>query len=208
MWAGAEVRVQSGCAGAMKKHNAWGTCRCITPLSCCPPPPWPCRWHARHDQVRCASWGEVNATAACTCPFPARCLLRACLPGLACPTQPPLPCAHSLSIEVRGPSRDLHSGNEGGVFTEPLADLSKVGGGLVLQRGSAAGSNYPHAQTMLPAWRAMPLQVSSTALVLTSLLLISTPSPPLIRCWPAWWTATTTSWCPASMPTCGPTCCR
>lgn len=32
----------------------------------------------------------------------------------------------SLSIEVRGPARDLHSGNEGGVFTEPLADLSKV----------------------------------------------------------------------------------
>ncbi|KAI7835447.1 hypothetical protein COHA_010652 [Chlorella ohadii] len=37
----------------------------------------------------------------------------------------------SLSIEVRGPSRDLHSGNEGGVFTEPLADLSKVLASLV-----------------------------------------------------------------------------
>jgi di- and tripeptidase/Cys-Gly metallodipeptidase DUG1 len=37
----------------------------------------------------------------------------------------------SLSIEVRGPARDLHSGNEGGVFTEPLADLSKVLASLV-----------------------------------------------------------------------------
>jgi hypothetical protein len=49
----------------------------------------------------------------------------------------PLPClplpgsACSLSIEVRGPSRDLHSGNEGGVFAEPLADLSKVLASLV-----------------------------------------------------------------------------
>ena len=34
-------------------------------------------------------------------------------------------------MEVRGPARDLHSGNEGGVFTEPLADLSKVLASLV-----------------------------------------------------------------------------
>ncbi|KAK2079339.1 hypothetical protein QBZ16_003030 [Prototheca wickerhamii] len=37
----------------------------------------------------------------------------------------------SASIEVTGPERDLHSGNEGGVFSEPLADLSKVLASLV-----------------------------------------------------------------------------
>ncbi len=29
-------------------------------------------------------------------------------------------------VQVRGPARDLHSGNDGGVFNEPLADLTKV----------------------------------------------------------------------------------
>ncbi len=29
-------------------------------------------------------------------------------------------------MQVRGPARDLHSGNDGGVFNEPLADLTKV----------------------------------------------------------------------------------
>ena len=29
-------------------------------------------------------------------------------------------------LQVRGPARDLHSGNDGGVFNEPLADLTKV----------------------------------------------------------------------------------
>jgi Cys-Gly metallodipeptidase DUG1 len=37
----------------------------------------------------------------------------------------------NLSIEIKGPSRDLHSGNEGGVFSEPLADLSKLLASLV-----------------------------------------------------------------------------
>lgn len=37
----------------------------------------------------------------------------------------------ALSIEVAGPDRDLHSGNEGGVFNEPLADLTKVLASLV-----------------------------------------------------------------------------
>ena len=42
----------------------------------------------------------------------------------------------SLSIEVKGPSRDLHSGNEGGVFAEPLVDLSKVLASLVDSRNN------------------------------------------------------------------------
>ncbi|KAK9839468.1 hypothetical protein WJX81_003920 [Elliptochloris bilobata] len=37
----------------------------------------------------------------------------------------------SASIEVKGPQRDLHSGNEGGVFNEPLNDLTKVLASLV-----------------------------------------------------------------------------
>lgn len=37
----------------------------------------------------------------------------------------------ALSIQVDGPGRDLHSGNEGGVFNEPLADLTKVLASLV-----------------------------------------------------------------------------
>jgi acetylornithine deacetylase/succinyl-diaminopimelate desuccinylase-like protein/WD40 repeat protein len=32
----------------------------------------------------------------------------------------------TLSIEVSGPDRDVHSGNDGGVFVEPMADLVKL----------------------------------------------------------------------------------
>lgn len=32
----------------------------------------------------------------------------------------------SLNVEVHGPERDLHSGNDGGVFNEPMVDLVKV----------------------------------------------------------------------------------
>ena len=42
----------------------------------------------------------------------------------------------NLSVEVRGPSKDLHSGNEGGVFSEPLADLTKVLASLVDSRSN------------------------------------------------------------------------
>ncbi|RMZ55212.1 hypothetical protein APUTEX25_005490 [Auxenochlorella protothecoides] len=42
----------------------------------------------------------------------------------------------SASIEVHGPARDLHSGNEGGVFSEPLADLTKVLASLVDARAN------------------------------------------------------------------------
>lgn len=42
----------------------------------------------------------------------------------------------TLSVEVRGPAKDLHSGNEGGVFSEPLSDLSKVLASLVDSRNN------------------------------------------------------------------------
>lgn len=42
----------------------------------------------------------------------------------------------SLSVTVSGPQRDLHSGNDGGVFNEPLADLTKVLASLVDSRNS------------------------------------------------------------------------
>ncbi|CAL8463359.1 g2893 [Coccomyxa elongata] len=37
----------------------------------------------------------------------------------------------AAAVEVKGPARDLHSGNDGGVFNEPLADLMKVLASLV-----------------------------------------------------------------------------
>ena len=42
----------------------------------------------------------------------------------------------SMSVEIRGPSKDLHSGNEGGVFSEPLSDLTKVLASLVDSRSN------------------------------------------------------------------------
>lgn len=42
----------------------------------------------------------------------------------------------SMSVEIRGPAKDLHSGNEGGVFSEPLADLTKVLASLVDSRSN------------------------------------------------------------------------
>lgn len=42
----------------------------------------------------------------------------------------------SLSVTVGGPERDLHSGNDGGVFNEPLADLTKVLASLVDSRNN------------------------------------------------------------------------
>ena len=35
-----------------------------------------------------------------------------------------------------GPQRDLHSGNDGGVFNEPLADLTKVLASLIDSRNN------------------------------------------------------------------------
>ena len=31
-----------------------------------------------------------------------------------------------LLLQVSGPDRDIHSGNDGGVFVEPMVDLAKV----------------------------------------------------------------------------------
>ena len=37
---------------------------------------------------------------------------------------------------MAGPQRDLHSGNDGGVFNEPLADLTKVLASLIDSRNN------------------------------------------------------------------------
>ncbi|KAI8105103.1 hypothetical protein M9435_000274 [Picochlorum sp. BPE23] len=42
----------------------------------------------------------------------------------------------NMSVEIRGPAKDLHSGNEGGVFSEPLADLTKLLASLVDSRSN------------------------------------------------------------------------
>ena len=68
------------------------------------------------------------------------------------PPLPPSPRA-SLIIEVRGPSRDLHSGNEGGVFTEPLAELSKVLASLVDSRAAIMVPGEGPASLACFLWR-------------------------------------------------------
>ena len=111
----------------------------------------------------------------------------------------------SLSIEVRGPQRDLHSGNEGGVFAEPLADLSKVGGGAGWV-GGWAGRRAATSMSM-----ACDVQRTSKRGGLAETPLGWPPSPthpPKPRCWPASWTRATPSWSPASTTACGPPCCR
>ena len=42
----------------------------------------------------------------------------------------------SLSVNVTGPQRDVHSGNDGGVFNEPMTDLIKVMGTVLAPGGS------------------------------------------------------------------------
>ena len=42
----------------------------------------------------------------------------------------------SWLLQVRGPSKDLHSGNDGGVFNEPLSDLTKLLASVVDSRNS------------------------------------------------------------------------
>ncbi len=44
----------------------------------------------------------------------------------------------TFSVEVRGAAKDLHSGNEGGVFSEPLADLNKVLASLIDSRSNVS----------------------------------------------------------------------
>lgn len=54
------------------------------------------------------------------------------VPLRQCHTSPPF-----LS-QVSGPARDLHSGNDGGVFVEPMADLVQLLGGLQRPGGGVA----------------------------------------------------------------------
>ncbi|GBF92924.1 hypothetical protein Rsub_05760 [Raphidocelis subcapitata] len=44
----------------------------------------------------------------------------------------------TASIEVSGPARDVHSGNDGGVFSEPMADLFKLLASLTAAPGGAS----------------------------------------------------------------------
>lgn len=45
-------------------------------------------------------------------------------------------CENTTLHQVAGPQRDLHSGNDGGVFNEPLADLTKVLASLIDSRNN------------------------------------------------------------------------
>ena len=42
----------------------------------------------------------------------------------------------TLHAQVKGPERDIHSGNDGGVFNEPLSDLTKLLASLVDSRNN------------------------------------------------------------------------
>ena len=55
-------------------------------------------------------------------------------PGHACPA--PLVDTQLVGAQVKGPERDIHSGNDGGVFNEPLSDLTKLLASLVDSRNS------------------------------------------------------------------------
>ena len=41
-----------------------------------------------------------------------------------------------MTGQVKGPERDIHSGNDGGVFNEPLSDLTKLLASLVDSRNN------------------------------------------------------------------------
>lgn len=41
-----------------------------------------------------------------------------------------------IRVQVKGPERDIHSGNDGGVFNEPLSDLTKLLASLVDSRNN------------------------------------------------------------------------
>lgn len=73
-------------------------------------------------------------------------------PCSPCPQVPCLTCGCrgmiSASVEVRGPEKDLHSGNEGGVFVEPLSCLNKVLASLV----------DSHSQVGAWGWSAPPMR--------------------------------------------------
>lgn len=48
-------------------------------------------------------------------------------------------------MQVTGPNRDLHSGNDGGVFNEPLADLTKILASLVDSHNNIAVPGFYEA---------------------------------------------------------------
>jgi di- and tripeptidase/Cys-Gly metallodipeptidase DUG1 len=61
-------------------------------------------------------------------------------------------------LQVSGPQRDLHSGNDGGVFSEPMADLVQLLGALHGPGGkiSVPGfNNHVRPQLMDLAWQGL-----------------------------------------------------
>lgn len=61
---------------------------------------------------------------------PLRGRLQACLAVVVSLSAP------DLYVQVKGPERDIHSGNDGGVFNEPLSDLTKLLASLVDSRNN------------------------------------------------------------------------
>jgi len=62
------------------------------------------------------------------------------------------------ALQVSGPERDLHSGNDGGVFNEPMADLVQLLGSLHGPGGriSVPGfNNNVRPQLMDLAWQGL-----------------------------------------------------
>ncbi|KAI8475319.1 MAG: Zn-dependent exopeptidase [Monoraphidium minutum] len=57
----------------------------------------------------------------------------------------------TASIEVTGPARDVHSGNDGGVFSEPMADLFKLLAGRAIAAAARSAAAFAAA---VPAARA------------------------------------------------------
>ena len=55
--------------------------------------------------------------------------------------------------QVGGPERDLHSGNDGGVFNEPLADLTKVLASLIDSRNNIQVPPPPPPRVHAPSSR-------------------------------------------------------
>jgi hypothetical protein len=63
-----------------------------------------------------------------------------------------------MLLQVSGPERDLHSGNDGGMFSEPMADLVQLLGALHGPGGkiSVPGfSNHVRPQLMDLAWQGL-----------------------------------------------------
>ncbi len=91
----------------------------------------------------------------------------------------------SVSVTVSGPQRDVHSGNDGGVFVEPMMDLIHVMG-TVVQRGTSEIQVSGGARRRV--WLAV-CEVQSGARIAHGVLcaggLVGRPDAPCLCC--CWW---------------------